>query len=312
MAAGDCETLALAGPVEHRGTRVLLAVLCLGLGLSLSGCAVPDGEEANAAALALLSARKDRVKPGWRNRRIGKETVREYAQNRANPLVEGEVSLTLSGIQKNVEEGKITVQVEAEGKGVSGWGTACAITEDGYFLTAAHCVEKSPVYIICGNENGAEVVRARVVWVSPAKVPIYDPDEPDLALIHVQLRPEWKFPLARPDEISPGTRVVIAGYGGLNQNQAYGRVLDRSPWKTSKTSGARWIEVIHSAPLIQGDSGGPAADTHGRLLGINSAGSFRVFRFLGQKHLRGYRCLTVCPDPEWIRELIEKDRAERR
>ncbi len=312
MVVSDCETPALAGPVWRRGAKALLAALCLCLGLQ--ACTVPTVEEANLAALTLLSSRKDQAKPDWGSRRIGKETAREYAENRTAALVAGEVSMTFSDVHVNLADGTATGRVRIEGEGEAEWGagTASAVTEDGYFLTAAHCVKTGPVYIIGGNELGPEAFRARLVWVSPSKDPIHDSDEPDLALIHVPLHPSRNFALAQPEEISPGTRVVTAGYGGLQLNQAYGKVLRLGPWKTSETSGARWMELDHSAPIIQGDSGGPAVDDQGRLLGINSAVGFRVVRILGQENLRGYRCLTVCPDPEWIRALIEKDRAKRR
>jgi hypothetical protein len=61
-----------------------------------------------------------------------------------------------------------------------------------------------------------------------------------------------------------------------------------------------------------GDSGGPVVDESGRLLGVSSAILLDGYRELaGHPILRGYRCQAYCADPDWIQDLIARDRARR-
>lgn len=127
-------------------------------------------------------------------------------------------------------------------------GLACAVSEDGYFLTAYHCVEGTDtLYVISAQETG-RLVKARTVWYSK---------DYDLALI--------KAPVAtKPFPISPGAEpgsVCFCG-GGTSGSDSSGRIK-------SISTAFGLSEIIHDAPLMNGDSGGPLVGQDGRLEGIN-------------------------------------------
>ena len=62
-------------------------------------------------------------------------------------------------------------------------GTATAITADGYYLTAAHMVEKLPLTVINLDEQQSRVAEARIVWKSASRdVAVIIDASPSMAL----------------------------------------------------------------------------------------------------------------------------------
>ncbi len=274
----------------------------------LSSCTTPDRSIVEASALSILDSRKEASLGTWSKKTIGPQKAREFAENRTSPLIAGQAVITFEEVTVDDESNTITGQINVKGSEKSdlSFSTASAITNDGYYLTAAHCVQEKPIYLFAGNPSGPQKVKARTVWSGPAD----DASKPDLALIHAPIKPVYFFELASPDEAATGTRVITAGYGGLHPNQAGGKVMRRSPWKTLE-GGIRWREIYHNAPIVQGDSGGPLVNARGKLLGINSEVGFGFAQVLGRDVMHSYRCVAICPDPEWIKALIAQDRAQR-
>ncbi len=195
-----------------------------------------------------------------------------------------------------------------------------AVVSSGYLLTAAHLVSgevDAPVLVTWGQG----VREAAVVWQG-------DPDEPlqDLALLRilepapgevggelgsgpgsatpppdaaVEL-PQTPFEWAPLDAIREGAPVVVPGRGELEEIRqliyAAGEVVS----EPDPVKGAPMVVFRHDAPLRVGDSGSPASDPEGRLLGINVR--FDVLTRNG---------LCLRPHVPWLEDLIARDRARR-
>ena len=205
-----------------------------------------------------------------------------------------------------------------------GLGSAAAVSDDGYFLTAGHNIlNYQPLVLVAivSNQSGVLQVRrapVRVVWApdNPAIAP-------DIAVVYADIGQldafEW---VAAPPDVDTG--IVTAGWpltylemnsGGTRMSG--GRILSvtrRDGFRSSPS----YSVIQHNAPIVPGDSGGPVLDGKGRLIGINSAVEWGipVSQWLGivfglapgQVNVREYVATAIMPDPVWLRELIENDR----
>lgn len=108
----------------------------------------------------------------------------------------------------------------------------------------------------------------------------------------------------------PGLDVIAPSLSG-------GRVLQAVTYYTLGSS-PPYTAVRHDAPIAWGDSGGAVVDRSGDLIGVNSIISFPISNwravvvFLGLAIRLDPHELTaraILPDPEWLREVIEQDRA---
>jgi S1-C subfamily serine protease len=171
------------------------------------------------------------------------------------------------------------------------FGTATLVASDGYFLTAAHCVEHEPIRVGLGEWiKDARPEPARVVWRGDEDVALLKIDEEDLA----EIRPAtW----ASPAEIRDGMPVIAAGFGGNVFGSQFGCAAGFA-------LGTLADGVLrHNAPVAPGDSGGPLVTPEGRLIGINVA---RAATLGGGRVAEALR-----PDPTFIEALIARDRAAR-
>ena len=175
-------------------------------------------------------------------------------------------------------------------------GSAVAVTEDGYFLTAAHCViGDCDILAKAGSKESPELAVApvRVVWQSG------DDKDLDFALIHAPVRSLRPFDLADPAGAVPGTIVGSIGSSHgpqLLKSSAAGKVLSLSELRTH-ASGARYRIIECDVPVAKGDSGGPIFDRQANLLGVQREINGRPVLF-GNKVLSvlSYRAKAVAPD----------------
>ncbi len=224
------------------------------------------------------------------------------------------------------------------GEDNSGTSTAAAITRDGYLLTAGYVVrdaEKLDVVVLYpgpDRRGQVKVVQARVVWKSdedfdrdwdsdPPKLPL------DFAILHVDMDGLAPFELADgPPGVDEG--VISAGLGSAARSEpvenvelmAAGRVLSVHE-QPPRGSSPAWKAVLHDTSIIGGDSGGSLLDRTGKLVGINGLTHFKptIWRALAMRLGRSpgnpedidYKALACLPDPDWIRQVIEDDRAQR-
>jgi hypothetical protein len=150
------------------------------------------------------------------------------------------------------------------------------IIAPGRVLTNAHVVEltRSESNIVIGiiPPEGTKSYGGRVIAYSPGN---------DLALIAVDGAdlPVATFLAGAPTD---GEQVTAIGYpGSVDRAQGMDIADIIKPMSSVRTSGTvsagraskQFDTVLHTAPLAQGNSGGPLVDECGRVIGLNSFGS---------------------------------------
>lgn len=214
---------------------------------------------------------------------------------------------------------------------------AAPISEDGYFLTAAHSVEDAETLNLSvavrpvDGEIRIETVPARIVWKSEGEAVVdWNRGGPklqqDFAIVHANVGPLMPFKLAeglpQTDEpvISAGWPLEHFGCFPDGAILAAGHILAVARLD-SRGSSPAGVAVLIDTPLVSGDSGGPAIDRKGNLIGIHSRVGIRMSHFQGAAVLFGYApdkfedfeysAVAYMPDPDWISETIENDRRHR-
>src|SRR5256886_15829583 len=146
-------------------------------------------------------------------------------------------------------------------RGRSG-GSGVIVTPDGYALTNAHVVEGArEVSVTLTNET--EPVRAPVVGADPAT---------DLAVVRI---PRWGLraaELSESDSLRVGQLVIAIG-DPLGFHASVTTVVVSALGRSLTAADGRVIDnVIQTdAALNPGNSGGPLVDTHGKVVGVNTA-----------------------------------------
>jgi S1-C subfamily serine protease len=180
-----------------------------------------------------------------------------------------------------------------------GLGAAAAVDRRGYFLTAAHCVDEPPVYVMHGTGTQKNAIeRARVIWRGDTKK-----GEADLALLRVPSPLPHAFEWA--ETVSKGGTALAAGpdYDPKNPvdfswGTTAGKIVSLGPKPSYPKSQLVW----HKLPVHQGDSGGPLTNAAGELVAINTAvGSWDLWPI----HL--FIARAERPDVAWLKKLIEDD-----
>jgi serine protease Do len=165
-------------------------------------------------------------------------------------------------------DGEPATRVLSHGSGI--------VVAPGLILTNAHVVEE------------LEGATTRLLVVPPegnrgyfGTVTAYRPDQ-DLALVQFK---GGSLPVATlsPQTVPDGADVFAVGYPG-NVDMAQGlnaldMIMPQPPVKTQGTSSAgraskSFDTVLHTAPIAGGNSGGPLFDGCGRVVGINSFGTY--------------------------------------
>ena len=156
-----------------------------------------------------------------------------------------------------------------------GHGSGFAVAPD-KVLTNAHVVEllRTEKNLVVGiiPSQGSRSYGGRVVAYSPGN---------DLALIELR---EGRLPVATfySGPVTDGQVVTAIGYpGAVDRAQGLNLSDMIQPLTPVKTSGTvstgrtshDFDTILHTAPMAQGNSGGPLVDDCGRVLGINSFGS---------------------------------------
>ena len=162
----------------------------------------------------------------------------------------------------------IEVLVEQEETRIPlGSGSGFVIDTEGHIITNNHVVEEADAVQVTFSDGS--MVNARILGRDPYS---------DLVVIKVDVVPERLVPLELGDSstLHVGQRVIAIGNPfGLEGTMTVGIIsaLGRTlPAQMIESAGFRNPEIIQTdAAINPGNSGGPLLDTHGRVIGVNTA-----------------------------------------
>src|SRR3989442_14567945 len=172
------------------------------------------------------------------------------------------------GVFANVSPSVVVIRGRGRDVGVNGRGLT-AITEvgsgvvvsvDGDVMTAAHVVQAMDEITV--EFAGGPTVPAHVIASEPAA---------DLALLRVRTPPRSLIaaPLGNSDTVGVGDQVLIVGAPyGLGRSLSVGWISARYPPNTVYRAMPLAEFFQTTAPINQGNSGGPMFDLAGRGVGI--------------------------------------------
>jgi S1-C subfamily serine protease len=286
-------------------------ILLLAMAWPGVSCQFKDTDQNRARAAALINPRREASLVYWKDKTLHGRPALDFP-----PLITGIV------LPPNV---RTTYKVTLLPGGVYQYdmvfsttgtffaGAAVPLTRDGYFLTAAHCVDQGPGCTLVApaiNET-FRTVPARVVWRGGNHK-----DDPDLALIHAPLTPHTILAMAPLDTLYRNQPVLTSGVGSngfpkLKQGAGGGHLAEIGRIQ-EKPDGEKWRQFSHTAPLAPGDSGGPVIGEDGKLLGINTAIAGAAFFPFGFNKIWRYRGSGEAADSAWIQSLIDQDRKDRK
>src|SRR5438094_6712820 len=174
-------------------------------------------------------------------------------------------SAIVTTVAEKVLPSVASLRIGRGGRGFGGAGSGVVIPPDGFLVTSAHVVasgSKATASFIDGNEYEVDVVGA-------------DPLS-DLAIARARSSDLHAVQVGNADQLRVGQLVVAVGNPmGFSGSVTSGVVsgLGRSLATADGNGNRRFIEdVIQTdAALNPGNSGGALADSHARLIGVNTA-----------------------------------------
>jgi S1-C subfamily serine protease len=256
-------------------------VILLLFAVSLAGC----------AELATHEEKEDSFTP-YVFRRVGPLSLRDFIEQRTALLVAGAKPTKVEvgtddvgvGLKPTDPDGKVDV------------ASAAAISLDGYFLTAAHCIRRQPVFLVIPDPSGPRALPARVVWQPRASAPA----EYDLAILKVDALLPVAFTVASDTDVGTGDPVVSSGANG----ESGGKLIRFQINDASSALGyPLTITLFHDLPLTHGDSGGPLVTLDGRLIGVEI--------LVRGVYFGPREGVALRPDTTWMMKIVDEDRAKR-
>jgi S1-C subfamily serine protease len=151
--------------------------------------------------------------------------------------------------------------VQGPGGELQGSGSGVAITPDGYILTNSHVLQAATKLTIALPEGHR--VEASLVGQDPAT---------DLALIHAHGVEMTHAALDADNALRVGQLAIAMG-NPLGFHASVSTGVISALGRALRSQEGRLIESViqHTAPLNPGNSGGPLLNSHGKIVGINTA-----------------------------------------
>ena len=140
-------------------------------------------------------------------------------------------------------------------------GSGVVIAPDGYILTNHHVIAQARQ--IDARFTDGKILRTRLVGLDPAT---------DLAVVQANAAGLIHAPLGDSSSLRAGTFIIAIGNPlGFDSTVSTGVVS--AVGRGLRTTEGRLVENIiqHTAPLNPGNSGGPLVNSHGQVVGINTA-----------------------------------------
>jgi S1-C subfamily serine protease len=181
-----------------------------------------------------------------------------------------------SAIMSKVQPGLVVIETTLQYRDEEAMGTGMVINSTGLVLTNNHVIEDSTSIKATDLGNGQTYT---------AKVVGYD-ETGDIALIQLQNASGLRtVPIGDSATVKSGAAVVAMGNAGGEGNivPAKGTVTALNQTITASDAGGSInSETLHgmietNADIVSGDSGGPLANSAGKVIGIDTAGSGEGF-----------------------------------
>ncbi len=179
-------------------------------------------------------------------------------------------------------------------KGGSGFGSCAPVTQDGYFVTAAHVLAHEDSYVLYATSNQQKTY----IDYAPIRV-VYRNNAADVAIVKAKISTP-RYLRFRYDDLAPGETLFA---GGWMHERAGGQFLQYNT-VNSDSSGTLFRKVVTTLPMLKGDSGSPLIDRHGRLCGVLSTMRLGVVIKMKPKST------AVQMTPKEVERIIREDRAK--
>lgn len=192
-------------------------------------------------------------------------------------------------------------------------GSAAAIDRRGYYATCAHCLRDAPLTLLGVDAQGRYFsAPVRVVWKGSPGPDVWPfAKHFDFAIVAIPRRIDHVFTWARQRPAN----ITVLTYG-LAYTQAKGASFFFVPaagqvlsWSRLNGPTAAEFTLTNTAPGHPGDSGSPVCTLDGGLLGVQAGGTGLIDW--------GNRVYTlpplqpaskaICPNPGWVRRIIDAD-----
>lgn len=194
---------------------------------------------------------------------------------------------TSRGSQEGVLELGFSVPIA---KGGSGFGSCAPVTNDGYFLTAAHVLSHEESFVLYATSNDKKTF----IDYAPVRV-VFRNDETDFAIVKANVRTP-RYLRYRQESLTTETTLFA---GGWMHEKGGGLFLENQ----DIPGHAGYRKVVTTLPMIKGDSGSPLIDQKGQLCGVLSTMRLGVVVKMKPKST------AVMLDQPQIESIIRKDRA---
>jgi S1-C subfamily serine protease len=185
----------------------------------------------------------------------------------------GDVPLARDALVRHAEYGIVLVLTE------SASGSGFFIAPD-LIVTNRHVVqEQQDGRVLITSKSLGHVIPGRVI----ATTPVGTPGSPDFALIRVN-PPKLAAPFVLSSMVGKLESIVVGGYPGLviehdeglkrlingDVNAAPDLNLNDGTVSAIEPSAQGVVQIVHSATVLKGNSGGPLIDRCARVIGINT------------------------------------------